>query len=90
MSQNKKGQFGLLFSTLGAMAILSILAIVVFTINSEGRADLTPNSLAYNATIDVDEGQANITERAPLIGLIAGFAVVLTIAGTLFAAFGNR
>ena len=85
---NKKGQnLNLLFTVLGAMAVLSILAIVVFQINSEARADLTANSLAYNATIDIDEGQANITERAPLIGLITGFAVVLGLAGVLFVAF---
>ncbi len=88
MAYNKKGQnLDLLFTVLGAMAVLSILAIVVFQINSEARADLTVDSLAYNATQDIDEGQANINERAPLIGLITGFAVVLGLAGVLFVAF---
>lgn len=97
---NNKGQsMDLLFTVLGAMAVLSILAIVVFTINSEARTDLVTNTpgcnatsttscgYAYNSTVDIDEGQSNITERAPLIGLIAGFAVVLSIAGILFVTF---
>ncbi len=96
---NKGQNLDLLFTVLGAMAVLSILAIVVFQINEEARADtitgaagcnssdVTGCGYDYNSTLDVDEGSSNITERAPLIGLITGFAVVLGLAGILFVAF---
>lgn len=61
------------------VAVIAIVAILVFELNADARSDLTAGTTAYNATIDADNAVAKIPKRLPLLATAVIFGVVIYV-----------
>ena len=75
----KKGNFNMLVEFALIVAVVAIVAILVFELNSDARDDLTTGGTAYNATIDADNAVAKIPKRLPLLATAIVFGVVIWV-----------
>ena len=75
----KKSNFNVLIEFALIVAVISIVSILVFNINSDARADLTADTYAYNATQKSDEALYKIPANLKLLATAVVFGVVLWV-----------
>lgn len=78
-ARSKKGSLNLLTDGMLLFAVVAIVAVLVFQINQDARADLTAGTIGYNATIDSDDATAKIPARLPLLATAIVFGAVLYV-----------
>lgn len=87
---NLRKDFGLLNEFMLAVAGVVIVAILVFSINTDARSDYTAGTVEYNATLDADEAVAKVPARLPLLGTAVVFGVVLYVIYRVIPGMGGR
>jgi len=75
----KKSNFNMLIEFALIIAVISIVSILVFNINSDAREDLTVGSYGYNATQKSDEALYKIPSNLKLLATAVVFGVVLYV-----------
>jgi len=75
----RKSNFGMLTEFMLAAAVVTIIAILIFNVNSDARDDLTADSYGYNATLDSDEAIAKVPSNLSLLGTAVVFGVILYV-----------
>lgn len=75
----KKKDMGLLYEFILLVAVISIVALLVFQVNEDARSDLTQDSVAYNATLSADEAVAKIPKSLKLLATAIVFGAVLWV-----------
>lgn len=79
MKAKTRGAMGLLISGALAMAVLTIIGILVFQLNEDARADLTNGGYGENATIEADKAEFKIFSNLDLVALALVFGVIIYI-----------
>lgn len=79
LDKGEKSQMGTLVDFMLLLAVIAIVAVLVFTVNEDARADLTAGSAGYNATVEADQGVGKVTGNLTLIGTAVVFSVILFI-----------
>ncbi len=75
----KKKDMGMLYEFILIVAVVSIVALLVFQVNSDARDDLEADSVAYNATLSADEAVAKIPKSLKLLATAIVFGAVLWV-----------
>ena len=86
----KKSNFGLLTEFMLAVAVVTIVAILVFNVNEDARDDLTINSAGYNATLDSDTAVGKIPSNLGLLATAVVFGVILYVILRVVPNMGGR
>jgi len=86
----RKANFGMLTEFMLAVAVISIVAILVYNVNEDAREDLTANGYGYNATIDADEAVSKVPSNLSLLGTAVIFGVVLYVIMRVVPNMGGR
>jgi hypothetical protein len=74
-----KRDMTMLYEFIMLVAVISIVSLLVFQVNTDARTDLTTNGVAYNATISADEAVAKIPKSLKLLATAVVFGAVLFV-----------
>ena len=74
-----KRDMTMLYEFIMLVAVISIVSLLVFQVNSDSRADLTSGGVAYNATLSADEAVAKIPKSLKLLATAVVFGAVLWV-----------
>ena len=74
-----KRDMTMLYEFIMLVAVISIVSLLVFQVNSDARTDLTTDGVAYNATISADEAVAKIPKSLKLLATAIIFGAVLFV-----------
>jgi len=61
------------------IAVLTIVGILVFQLNSDARVDLTDGSYGENATIEADKAQFKLFSNLDLLALAVIFGAIIFV-----------
>jgi hypothetical protein len=79
MNKKTKHDMTMLYEFIMLVAVISIVSLLVFQVNTDARTDLTTSSVAYNATISADEAVAKIPKSLKLLATAVIFGAVLYV-----------
>jgi uncharacterized membrane protein len=79
MNKKTKHDMTMLYEFIMLVAVISIVSLLVFQVNTDARTDLTNSSVAYNATISADEAVAKIPKSLKLLATAVIFGAVLYV-----------
>lgn len=79
MQQKTKASMGMLLEFVLLVAVVALVAVLVFQVNADTRADLTAGSIAYNATIDADEAVAKIPSNLKILATAVVFGAIIYV-----------
>jgi hypothetical protein len=74
-----KRDMTMLYEFIMLVAVISIVSLLVFQVNTDARTDLTTDGVAYNATISADEAVAKIPKSLKLLATAVVFGAVLYV-----------
>lgn len=77
--KTKKFDMTMLYEFIMLVAVISIVSLLVFQVNSDARSDFTAGTYAYNATVSSDEAVAKIPKSLKLLATAVVFGAVLYV-----------